>query len=113
MLLICSTPFQYINAYETAQALVKVYGFWGDRNRITITEKPTGEVSIIDMKPFSRELVENLLETTLKDMGLKVAVEIMEGRHDDLLMQGEVKCTCISPAAEVQLEVVRHREVTL
>ena len=77
--------------YETAQALVKVYGFWGDRNRITITEKPTGKVSIIDMKPFSRELVENLLETTLKDMGFKVAVEIMEGRHDDLLVQREMK----------------------
>jgi len=70
---------------ETANTLKKVYSFWGDRNRITVTEKPTGKVSRTDHKPFTRELVETLLNNTLKNMGLRVAVEIKEGRHDDLI----------------------------
>ena len=69
---------------ETATALKKVYDLWNDRNRITITDRPTGAVAMINHKPFTQELVSLILKNTLENMGFKVSVEIMEGRHDDL-----------------------------
>ena len=50
------------DSLKTAQALVKVYKGWGDRNRVTITDKPTGKISVAEMvnEPLTIESVNRI-----------------------------------------------------
>lgn len=55
------------DSLKTAQALVKVYKGWGDRNRVTITDKPTGKISVpgLDKEPLTIESV-SLIDSAIK-----------------------------------------------